>query len=246
MVDGPGRRWRDWFFRSSCIVCRGSTTTAICSDCRRSLPWLRSACIRCAAPLPGRPTASECGACQTHPPTFDLALAAFAYTAPVDHLIHGLKYAHRLANAPILADLLGERIAAIDATTIDCLIPMPLHPARLRQRGFNQALEIARPIARALGIRLDYQIATRTRDTPAQVGHDLRDRRRNVRNAFAVGGDLTGAHVAILDDVLTSGATAGSLATALRKAGAKQVSVWVCARASGDRGFPFGPGTEAR
>jgi len=103
-------------------------------------------------------------------------------------LIHGLKYPHRLAHAPILADLLCERLSSIEPTTVDCLIPMPLHRARLPERGFNQALEITRAIARALGIQLDYEMATRTRDTPAQVGLDLRERRRNVRNAFTVGG----------------------------------------------------------
>jgi len=96
-------------------------------------------------------------------------------------LIHGLKYAHRLAHATILADLPCEHLASNEPTTIDCLIPLPLHRARLRERGFNQALEIARPIARALGIQLDYAMATRTRDTPAQVGLDLRERRRNVQ-----------------------------------------------------------------
>jgi len=147
-------------------------------------------------------------------------------------LIHGLKHAHRLANASILADLLCEHLANLAPTTIDYLIPMPLHRARLRERGFNQAMEIARPVARALGIQLDYAMATRTRDTPGQVGLDLRERRRNVRDAFAVTGDLRNAHVAILDDVLTSGATAGSIAFALRRAGAGRVSVWVCARAA--------------
>jgi len=235
VVDEYLERLRHWFSGSSCFVCRGAAVTGLCDACRQSLPWLGAACARCAVPLPGTPTGALCGDCQNHPPTFDATIAASTYAPPIDQMIHGLKYGRQLAHARLLADLLWEPLKQVESSPIDRLIPMPLHRARLRSRGPNQALEIARPLARRMGIRLDYRIVTRTRNTPPQVELSREERRRNVRDAFAVTGDLTGESIAVFDDVLTSGETARSLAKALREAGAARISNWICARVTTSR-----------
>jgi ComF family protein len=150
------------------------------------------------------------------------------YAFPVDALLHSLKYQGNLAMASVLADLLTARIDP-DALP-DFIVPMPLHPARLRERGFNQALEIARRVSRKSGIPLLPGICRRIKDTPSQTGLPWKEREKNIRNAFSCEADLRGKHVAMLDDVMTTGATLNELAKALRKSGAAHVSGWVVAR----------------
>ncbi len=130
--------------------------------------------------------------------------------------------------ASVLADLLAARIDP-DALP-DFIVPMPLHPARLRERGFNQALEIARGVSKKLSVGLLPSICRRIKDTPSQTGLPWKEREKNIRNAFTCEGDLRGSHVAMLDDVMTTGATLNELAKALRKSGAARVSGWVVAR----------------
>lgn len=179
----------------------------------------------CALPaLDGK----ACGACLRHPPAFDRTLAAFSYGFPIDRLLHAFKYASDLALAGVLAEPLA-RIAAGHPKP-DLLLPMPLHPSRLRERGFNQALEIARPISKWLGIPLATDACRRTRDTPSQAGLKLKERRRNVRGAFACDLGLAGKKVAVLDDVMTTGATLNELSRILKSRGAAEVSAWVVAR----------------
>jgi ComF family protein len=146
----------------------------------------------------------------------------------VDALLHSLKYHANLAMASVLADLLTARIDP-DALP-DFIVPMPLHPARLRARGFNQALEISRRVSRKSGVALLPDICRRIKDTPSQTGLPWKEREKNIRNAFSCEADLRGKHVAMLDDVMTTGATFNELAKALRKSGAAQVSGWVVAR----------------
>ncbi len=155
-------------------------------------------------------------------------MAAYSYGFPVDALIHALKYGGNLALAPLLADRL-TRLAS-ERERPDLLIPMPLHRARLRERGFNQALEIGRIVAAGLGIPLEIDACRRIRDTAGQAGLSWKERRRNVRGAFACNEDLTGKRVVVLDDVMTTGATLDELGRALRRAGAVDVGTWVVAR----------------
>lgn len=162
------------------------------------------------------------------PPHFDATLAAFDYLFPIDATLHAYKYAGNLALIEFLAEPLAER--ALRSPLPDLLIPMPLHPARLKRRGFNQALEIARHLSRRLGIPMDPHACRRLRDTPPQATLKLPDRAANLRNAFACDTSLAGKHVALLDDVMTSGASLGELAKAVRKQGAAKVSAWVVAR----------------
>lgn len=170
-----------------------------------------------------------CGACLRRPPAFDRTHAALVYRFPVDRMIPRLKYRGHLAVAPALAHCLVQAVA--DAPRPDCVIPMPLHPARIRERGFNHATELARNVANALGLPLDTESSRRIRDTPPQMGLGHDARRRNLRGAFACSPDIAGLRVAIVDDVMTTGSSLDELAAALKRAGAAEVDCWVVARA---------------
>lgn len=175
------------------------------------------------------PAGSVCGHCLQQPPSHQLTVAAFTYAFPVDALIQALKYGGNLAAALPLSSALAQQAA--QQPRPDLLIPMPLHPVRLKQRGFNQSAEIARLVARELGIPLGLEICTRLRDTTPQMTLPLKQRGANVKGAFACTADLSGMRVAIVDDVMTSGATLNELAKTLSNRGATQISAWVVARA---------------
>ena len=196
----------------------------VCDACYARLPWLTDArCPQCALPTAGHGT---CGACLSHPPRFDRVSAAFAYAWPLAPLIHHYKYAGNLALATLLAQALSARLAG-DA---DLIIPMPLAPQRLRSRGFNQALEIARVVSRKTGVPLAPAACRRVRDTAPQTSLPWQERAQNIRNAFACDADLSGMRVAVIDDVMTTGATLNELARNLRQAGAFEVQGWMVAR----------------
>jgi ComF family protein len=146
------------------------------------------------------------------------------------YLIHGLKFQHRYQNARLLGALLADSLQTCGPLP-ELIIPIPLHPARYRERGFNQAIEIGRTLAKQLQLPLELSACRRRRDTPHQTGLTAKQRRKNLRNAFTLHKPLSASHVAILDDVMTSGTTANELAKALRKAGVSRIDVWVCARA---------------
>lgn len=204
----------------------------LCPACAAELPWLGPGCARCALPLPAADAGPDCPRCARVPPPHAAALVPFRYAFPVDRLIVGLKFAGRLERARLLGTLLAgflePRLAAADRPA--ALIATPLHPERARRRGFNQAAEIARPVASALGLPLLRDAARRVRATAEQSALDAAARHANLRDAFAVRGDLP-AHVAILDDVVTTGATAAALAGALRAAGVRRVTLIAVARA---------------
>lgn len=211
-----------------CLLCgaRGGAL-ALCADCRADLPWhnAATACPRCGAPEPqGQP----CGQCVQHPPHFDTTLAVFDFSFPVDALLRRYKYRGYLAVAGLAGALLAERVCT--GTLPQCVIPMPLHPDRLRERGFNQALEIARIAARRLDLPLLPRAAERTRPTVPQTGLPRDKRQRNLRDAFVCHAGLESQHVALVDDVMTTGASLDALATAVRAAGAARVDCWVVAR----------------
>ena len=157
--------------------------------------------------------------------------ALLRYRSPVSELIRGLKFGGRLYVARLLGGLMAERLAARGTAVPERIIPVPLHPRRQRQRGFNQALELARPIARRLGAVLDHDTCRRTRNTRAQSELGARQRRTNVRGAFAATGRLEARHVAVVDDVITTGHTTDELARLLKTHGAERVEVWAAARA---------------
>ncbi len=209
----------------SCLLCGAPSGAAlICAACQADLPWLpRDRCAVCALPLA---SGAVCGHCLQRPPRFDRVVAVFAYRFPVDALIHAFKYGGRLA----LAGALGEALARTVARDVDAIVPMPLAPQRLAERGFNQALEIARVIARRTGIPLTARACRKVVETPPQAALPWKERAKNVRRAFVCDADLNGQRIAVVDDVLTTGATLNELARVLRKAGAAEVVGWVVAR----------------
>jgi len=221
-------------FAHACLLCgTASGTDRVCSGCRRELPHhTLPQCPQCAIPTPDGQT---CGTCLKHPPAFDHSIAAFSYRFPVNQLIPALKYHSRLAIAQVLGQHLAEAVA--NCPRPDLLIPMPLHPARIRQRGFNHATEIARVVATSLKLQLDFSCCKRVRDTPPQVALAYDQRRRNVRGAFECNSTVEGKRIALIDDVMTTGTSLDELAKTLKRAGALEVEAWVVARtlAPGDQ-----------
>ncbi len=214
-----------------CVLCGlpGEGEQDLCLGCRDELPWNHYACRRCGSPL----TAADmtCGPCQRKPPSFIHSHIPFLYQAPLDTLLPQLKFRQKLYLAPLLAQLMAECIVQCDEPLPSVLLPVPLHVGRLRERGYNQALELARPLAKQLQIPLAMDLCTRQRETQAQTSLSGKERRRNLRGAFAIRKGELPRHVAIVDDVVTTGATVEELARTLRRAGVETVEVWACARA---------------
>ena len=225
---------RRWFFPQSCLVCGAAVADRadLCGPCEAGLPRAGPGCARCAAPLPGAGLDRICGRCLTRPPYLDRTHALYRYDAPIDRLIQGFKYGRRLDWGRALANALAQGLRAAGAHA-DAIVPVPLHRRRLRERGYNQSLELARPIGRLLDIPVLAHAARRVRPTPAQAGLSRDDRQRNVRNAFKIAqpSAVSEKCVAVVDDVMTSGHTVNALARALKHAGAGDVVVWVLARA---------------
>jgi len=225
---------QDWLLPRLCPACGDPTGPGrkLCPGCERSLPVLHFACPRCAIPYEHPDTQGECGACQKQAPAFTRAVALYRYAPPVDHFIRALKFQQQLGLAHLLGERLAQRLMR-GTSRPELIIPVPLHGARLRERGYNQALEIARPVARALGIPLDFRSLVRMRATAPQTGMTVAARRRNLRGAFALRDDtaVRNLRVALVDDVMTTGSTVQAAAKCLRAAGAKEVDIWVIARA---------------
>jgi ComF family protein len=220
-------------FPFRCRLCGAapSADAALCRDCLNDLPWLGHSCNGCARPLPSGAETVLCGACLKRSPGFDAATALLHYRAPADYLIQRLKFSGELALAPLLGGLLAEKIAARTTPLPDLLIPVPLHRARLHERGFNQATELARYLGRRLAVPVEHRLCRRDRHTRPQSLTPYGERRRNLRGAFSVSGQVpVAAHVAVVDDVMTTGHTADELARVLRRAGAARVEVWIVAR----------------
>jgi len=220
----------DWLLPATCRLClaAGHNQLELCRDCLADLPRIIHACRRCARPLPDE-TGPVCGRCQRHPPAFDQCSALFRYQYPVDDLIKRIKFQQDLALLRSLGKLLSLQMQQ-QGYQPDLLLPVPLHWRRLAERGYNQALELARPCARDNKLSLDYRICKRRRATAAQSGLPARQRRRNMRGAFVVNREVTDLHITLIDDVLTTGSTLGELAKVLKQAGARRVDAWVIAR----------------
>lgn len=215
----------------SCVLCTAPSGAAlVCDACEDALPRVAAACPRCA--LPSREGAT-CAACLAAPPPFDAAVAAWIYAWPADRLLQALKYGGRLALAEPFAHALARacrhRRGAVPAAWPDVLVPVPLTPARQRSRGFNQAQEIARHLGAGLALPVVRALA-RVRDTPPQATLGVPERRASVHGAFAADRCVAGASVAIVDDVMTTGATLAAAAEALRAAGARRIEAWAVAR----------------
>ena len=216
----------------SCGICRGWAPARLCADCLARFAAPRPRCTRCAIDLPG--ATALCGDCLRRPPPFEHAVAAVDYAPPWPELVTRFKFHAGLDLAPAFAALITQAVQRAAPPSPELLLPAPLAPARLRERGYNQSWELARRVAASLGLPAEPTLLLRVRDTAHQLELPLAQRAANVRDAFAVEprrrAELAGRRVAVLDDVLTTGETAAAMARALLQAGAAQVQVWVLAR----------------
>ncbi|RRV73071.1 ComF family protein [Stutzerimonas stutzeri] len=217
-----------------CLLCdERCEGQPLCSPCEADLPWLDGRCTVCAVPLPSR--GLVCGECLKRPPSYDHVEVPWRFAFPVDALITRFKHQARWPYGRLLGERLAHHLEHAFAEGLprpDLLLPMPLARRRLRQRGFNQAQMLADWLSRPLGIATDARVLERVLDTPAQQQLDAATRRRNLRQAFAIAtaADVKGRHLALVDDVLTTGATAEALARLLKRAGAERVDVYCLAR----------------
>lgn len=216
-----------------CLLCgaAGEAGCDLCAGCAADLPRNVSACAICALPLPAG-HAGLCGHCCSQPPPYDRAFAPFCYQPPINFLIRQLKFSGRLSYARLLSTLFAEALAERGGPWPDCIVPVPLHSTRLRERGFNQALELARTAACRLNIPLQAEGLRRIRYTTPQTLLDTHARQTNPLGAFVLNHSLTGSRVALIDDVMTTTSTISECARILRAGGAVNIEVWVLARAS--------------
>ena len=226
MFRHAAQRLADAVFGGGCFVYRGQAARGLlCAECAAELPRIPAArCPRCALPSPA---SHVCGRCLASPPAYDATHAALEFAFPADVIVHALKYRGELALAALAADLLDACIAGTER--VDAVVPVPLSHARMRERGYNQSMEIARRIAHARGARLAPELCERVSNAPAQAALPYAQRAGNVRGAFRCP-HAAPATVAVLDDVMTTGATLGEVAGALKRAGAVRVVNWVFAR----------------
>lgn len=233
----PGRRLSTYLRRlvnnnrhgaDRCILCLApAAPERLCQGCDADLPRLRTACGTCGLPLAF--PAPRCGRCQQRLPAFDQVQTALVYRYPVQTMIGRFKYQGEKAMAWPLIDMLVEKLHGTGGPWPDVLLPCPIHPRRYRSRGFNQAAVIAERLGAELGIAVNYQLCQRPQAMPPQTGLSRAERLKNLQKAFVIRG-IPPPRVAIVDDVITTGATAEQLALVLKAAGAEQVLVWALAR----------------
>lgn len=236
-MDALDRLWRGtrtFVLPSTCLLCgaAGADELDLCSECVAELPRNHTCCARCALPLAA--PAAMCGECVRRAPPWDAAWAPFRYGWPLDRLESRFKFSADLAAGRVLSTLWQREACPLNLPAL--ILPVPLHRTRLRRRGYNQANELAAPLARFLGVAVCSGVLRRQRATEAQTELDAVHRRRNVRGAFTLreGAELP-SHVAILDDVMTTGATVAECARVLKRAGTARVDVWALARAPAAR-----------
>jgi ComF family protein len=233
-VNLKGTHWVDHaldaLLPSHCLLCgaRGQGALSLCAACEADMPRNATCCTRCALPL--ETPAPLCGRCIKHTPPWDASWVPFRYEWPLAQLESRFKFSGDLASGRTLSLLWGASQAPHDLP--GAIVPVPLHPSRLRKRGYNQALELAKPLAKRFGVPVIHDALRRTRATHAQTELTAIQRRRNVRGAFAVNADGNiPEHVAVLDDVFTTGATLAECVRVLKRAGVQRVDVWALARA---------------
>lgn len=216
----------------SCLLCGDAASGPwdLCDPCYRQLPRNASACVQCALPLPAGTRDSRCGECQRDPPAFDHSVAPLLYRDEVQRLIAAFKFHGQLSPGRTLSQVMLAALREQSMPIPEVIIPVPIHPQRLSQRGYNQALELARPIARALGCRLDLESCQRIKPTAPQSSLPLALRQINLRHAFELSRPIQARHLVILDDVMTTGHTARTLARLLRTDPVERLDIWALAR----------------
>lgn len=220
-----------------CAVCRAWCGEALCAHCDARFVARHARCAGCGMPRAAPPHDTHCLECRRHPPPWQRVVAGVDYAYPWAALIAAFKFSQRVELARVLCLPLERRLAGEphpERLAGLRLVPVPLARDRLRERGYNQAWEITRRLAATLGCETDSRLLLRIRDTPHQLAFPPERRAGNVRSAFAVEprrlGELRGRRVTVVDDVMTTGATAGEIARTLLQAGAAEVEVWAIAR----------------
>jgi len=234
-------------FPSRCLLCQKTVISPsanenieICPECLTGLPYNEVSCRRCAVPLVAEVEARVlCGRCIKKLPAFDYAYSPLHYEDDVIRLMRQFKFREKITFSRTLGEIMldcwkvkemkSDDIGAPDK--LDYLLPVPLHKSRMRQRGFNQSIELARVIAKKLNIPIEYDAVSRVRSTSSQTGLNVLQRRKNIKGAFKVAQKISAKHVLIIDDVMTTGSTVNELASILKKAGVEQVGVLCLARA---------------
>lgn len=216
----------------ACALCGGHGAEAVCAGCEEAYLRPTPRCPCCGNPGAVPDAGLRCGACLADAPAFDATVVGCDYAAPLDGLVLQLKFGAQLALAPWMARRLHDAIGQAGADWPDVLCPVPLGPARLQERGYNQALEVARPLARTLGRPVAPRLLQRLRETAPQTGAAPGRRHANIRGAFGLGdgADVGGRHIGVVDDVMSSGHTLNEVATVLKRAGAARVTNLVFAR----------------
>lgn len=221
-----------------CVACcAGFKGQGLCPACLEALPYNHQHCRQCALPLAFAPTKPVlCGGCLKHPPSFDRVITPLRYQFPVNRLISRYKYSNQRAlGRPLISVLVNEvsdHLTRSPTLRPDVLIPSPMHPAKQRKRGFNQAEDIAEQLSISIGIPWSVTLVKRQRAGTAQSGLNRQQRLANLKGAFVITGRPP-SRIAIIDDVMTTGATARMLAQTLKAAGAAEVEVWALARTPG-------------
>lgn len=240
--------FENWLFATQCLLCHDNVKTGknLCKRCIEELPWNLVACQQCAMPFEPTYVREEntitCGECLSNAMPFYRAYAAFIYEPPIAQLITQLKFSQNLICGSTLSDLLliflKEKYE--DQAWPEAIIPVPLHPKRLSERGYNQATELAKPLGKSLKIPMYLDICERVKQTTTQTSISERERQRNLKNAFSVTQSIGLRHVAIVDDVLTTGSTTRAIAKTLKKNGVDKIDVWVVAKTLLQRSIGMG------
>lgn len=229
------KKFATWLMPHSCVFCRNITDRSqdLCLSCLEHLPIIKQSCLSCANILPATHQNGMCGQCLKQKPPFDTTHALFHYQPPIPKLILDLKFHQALTHAKLLGELLAEKILFEwyqNKALPSAIIPIPLHTDRLKERGFNQAIEIARPVAKALKRPLLLHDAVRIKSTVPQTTLSAKERKLNIKNAFLIKKSFENQHIAVIDDVITTGNTIYEFCYLLKKQGAAKISVWCCAR----------------
>ena len=216
-----------------CYLCGQASPSgsSLCHGCYQDLPRIGHVCQQCGLPISPDSQHQHCGQCLKTSPPFERTLSAYIYSEPLKQLISRMKFSGNLALAGLLGQLLCDELHDQIDSYPEAILPVPLHSKRIKQRGFNQSIELARPLAKQLGIPLLVDAVERRVDTPSQTGLSKKQRRANLKHAFEVAQELPYQHIAIVDDVITTGQTVTALATCLNNAGIKRVDCWSVARA---------------
>lgn len=221
-----------WFFPYTCVLCQSHTNMNkdLCNTCSSKLPWINYYCQKCGIELPE--IQSHCGMCLKQSPVYDRTVTLFRYELPISQFIIQLKFNQKLIYAKLFGQLLAAQIHK-QGILPECILPVPLHPKRLRERGYNQSLELARTISKELSIPMDVNTCQRVRHTQSHSLISAKKRQINIKGAFELSKNLPFQHVALLDDVVTTGATINELSQLLRSNNVQKIDVWCVARTSG-------------